>query len=59
MNPDPTFARLFLRFAVTGLAAMVVIGVLAFVIVRRSATSSALGQAKAVTQLAGRGIAGR
>jgi two-component system NarL family sensor kinase len=57
MNPDPTFARLFLRFALTGLAAMVVIGALAFVIVRRSATSSALGQAKALTQLAGRGIA--
>ena len=54
---DPTFARLFVRFALTGLAAMVVIGAIAFVIVRHSATTGAINQAKELTQLAGRGIA--
>jgi signal transduction histidine kinase len=56
-TPDPTLARLFARFALTGLAAMVIIGAIAFVVVRRSATSAAIRQAKELTQLAGRGIA--
>jgi two-component system NarL family sensor kinase len=54
---DPSLARLFARFALTGLAAMVIIGTIAFVVVRRSATSAAIRQAKELTQLAGRGIA--
>jgi two-component system NarL family sensor kinase len=53
---DPSLTRLFARFALSGLLAMVVIGAAAFVIVRRSATSDAISQAKGVTQLAGRGI---
>ncbi len=56
-GPDPTLARLFARFALTGLVAMIIIGVIAFVVVRRSATSGAIRQAKELTQLAGRGIA--
>jgi signal transduction histidine kinase len=56
-GPDPNFARLFARFALTGLAAMIVIGAIAFVVVRQSATSGAIRQAKELTQLAGRGIA--
>jgi two-component system NarL family sensor kinase len=56
-GPDPTLARLFARFALTGLVAMIIIGVVAFVLVRRSATSGAIRQAKELTQLAGRGIA--
>lgn len=56
-RPDPTFARLFARFALTGLAAMIVIGVVAFVDVRRSATAGAQRQARDLTRLAGRGIA--
>jgi two-component system NarL family sensor kinase len=56
-RPDPTLARLFARFALTGLVAMIIIGVIAFVAVRRSATSGAIRQAKELTQLAGRGIA--
>jgi two-component system NarL family sensor kinase len=56
-GPDPTFARLFARFAITGLVAMLVIGVFSFVVVRRSATSNVIRQAKELTQLAGRGIA--
>jgi DNA-binding NarL/FixJ family response regulator len=56
-GPDPTFARLFARFAVTGLVAMIVIGAISFVVVRRSATSNVIRQAKELTQLAGRGIA--
>ncbi len=56
-RPDPTLARLFARFALTGLAAMIVIGAVAFVIVRHSATSGAIRQAKELAQLAGRGIA--
>jgi signal transduction histidine kinase len=54
---DPSLARLFARFALSGLLAMVVIAAAAFVIVRRSATSDAITQAKNLTQLAGRGIA--
>lgn len=54
---DPSLSRLFARFAVSGLLAMVVIGAAAFVIVRRSATSEAITQAKDLAQLAGRGIA--
>jgi signal transduction histidine kinase len=53
---DPSLTRLFARFALSGLLAMVVIGAAAFVLVRRSATSDAITQAKGVTQLAGRGI---
>lgn len=49
-------ASLFLRFALTGLAAMVLISAAAFVIVRRSATASALNQDKSLSQLAGHGI---
>jgi two-component system, NarL family, sensor kinase len=54
---DPSLARLFARFALSGLLAMVIIGAAGFVIVRRSATSDAITQAKDLTQLAGRGIA--
>jgi two-component system NarL family sensor kinase len=54
---DPSLARLFARFALSGLLAMVVIAAGAFVIVRRSATSDAITQAKTLTRLAGRGIA--
>jgi two-component system NarL family sensor kinase len=54
---DPSLSRLLVRFALSGLLAMVVIGAAAFVIVRRSATSDAITQAKDLTQLAGRGIA--
>ena len=54
---DPSLTRLFARFALSGLLAVVVIGVAAFVLVRRSATSDAITQAKGVTQLAARGIA--
>jgi two-component system NarL family sensor kinase len=50
-------ARLFARFALTGLVAMVIIGAVGFVVVRRSATAGAIRQAKELTQLAGRGIA--
>jgi two-component system, NarL family, sensor kinase len=53
---DPSQTRMFARFALSGLLAMVVIAGAAFVIVRRSATSDAITQAKALTQLAGRGI---
>ena len=54
---DPSLTRLFARFALSGLLAMVIIGAAGFVIVRRSATSDAITQAKDLTQLAGRGIA--
>ena len=57
VDRDPSLARLFVRFALSGLLAMVVIGAAGFVIVRRSATSDAITQAKDLTQLAGRGIA--
>jgi two-component system, NarL family, sensor kinase len=56
-GPDPTLARLFARFALTGLAAMIIIGAITFVVVRQSATAGAIRQAKELTQLAGRGIA--
>ncbi|MEA2157645.1 MAG: two-component system, NarL family, sensor kinase [Solirubrobacteraceae bacterium] len=54
---DPSLARLYALFALTGLAAMVIIGAVAFVILRHSATTGAVSQAKELTQLAGRGIA--
>ena len=54
---DPTLARMFARFAISGLIAMIIIGALAFVIVRRSATSGAIRQATELSQLAARGIA--
>jgi two-component system, NarL family, sensor kinase len=53
---DSSFSRLFARFAITGLLAMVLIGVVGFVLIRRSATSSAIRQAKERAALAGRGI---
>lgn len=54
---DATLRRLFVRFALTGLAAVIVIGALAFVVVRHSATSAAVRQAKELSELAGHGIA--
>ena len=56
-SPDPTFTRLFARFALTGLIAVGVLGAVAFVIVRASATSGAITQAMSLSELAGRGIA--
>jgi hypothetical protein len=56
-TPDLTLTRLFARFALAGLAAMITIGAIAFVAVRRLATAGAIRQAKELTQLAGRGIA--
>ena len=53
---DASFALMFARFAVTGLVAMVLIGAIGFVLVRRSATASAITEAKQLTELAGRGI---
>ena len=53
---DPSQTRMFARFALSGLLAMLVIAGAAFVIVRRSATSDAITQAKNLTELAGRGI---
>ena len=53
---DSSFARMFARFALTGLLAMVLIGVVGFVLIRQSATASAIRQAKELTALAGRGI---
>jgi two-component system NarL family sensor kinase len=47
---------LFARFALTGLLAMVLIGVVGSVLIRHSATASAIRQAKELTALAGRGI---
>jgi hypothetical protein len=38
---DPSLARLFARFALSGLVAMVIIGAIGFVVLRRSATSLA------------------
>jgi signal transduction histidine kinase len=54
--PDSSFSRLFARFALTGLVAMVLIGVAGFVLIRHSATASAIRQAKDRAALAGRGI---
>lgn len=53
---DSSFSRLFARFALTGLLAMLLIGVVGFVLIRHSATASAIRQAKELTALAGRGI---
>jgi two-component system NarL family sensor kinase len=53
---DPTLGRMFARFALSGLAAMIIIGAIGFVIVRQSATSGAIRQAEELTRLAGRGI---
>jgi signal transduction histidine kinase len=55
--PEPTFARLFARFALTGLATMVIIGVVAFFALRHTATSGAIREATQLAELAGRGIA--
>lgn len=54
---EPTFGRLFLRFALTGLVAMLIIAVVSFIIVRGTATKDAIQQATQLTELAGRGIA--
>ena len=54
--PDSSFTRLFARFALTGLVAMLLIGVAGFVLIRHSATASAIRQAKERAALAGRGI---
>jgi signal transduction histidine kinase len=56
-RPEPTFARLFARFALTGLVAMLIIGVVAFFALRHTATSAAIREATQLAQLAGRGIA--
>ncbi len=53
---DPTLGRLFGRFALSGLVAVVAIGAIGFVIVRDSATSGAIRQAVSLSELAGRGI---
>ena len=53
---DSSFSGLFLRFALTGLVAMLLIGVVGFVLIRHSATASAIRQAKERAALAGRGI---
>src|SRR5437868_2217609 len=53
---DASFARLFARFALTGLLAMLLIGMLGFVCIKQSTTTSAIRQAKELTALAGRGI---
>lgn len=53
---DSSFSWLFARFALTGLLAMVLIGIVGFVLIRQSATASAIRQAKELTALAGRGI---
>ena len=56
-RPDPSLARLFVRFALSGLVAVIVIGAVAFVVVRHAASEGAIRQAKSLTRLAGRGIA--
>lgn len=53
---DSSFAPLFARFAITGLAAVVLIGAIGFVLIRNAATASVIRQAKTLTALAGRGI---
>ena len=53
---DSSFSRLFARFAVTGLLALLLIGVVGFVLIRHSATAGAIRQAKQLATLAGRGI---
>src|SRR5436309_12275182 len=56
-STDPPLARLFARFAFSGLVAVIFIGAIGFVIVRRSATSGAIRQAMSLSELAGRGLA--
>jgi signal transduction histidine kinase len=56
-DADPTFVRLFARFALTGLIAAGVLAAIAFVVIRNSATSGAIRQAVGLSELAGRGIA--
>lgn len=53
---DASFAPLFARFALTGLAAVVLIGAIGFLLIRNAATAGAIRQAKTLTALAGRGI---
>jgi two-component system, NarL family, sensor kinase len=53
---ESSFSRLFARFALTGLLAVLLIGILGFVSIRRSTTASAIRQAKELTALAGHGI---
>ncbi|MGN6170243.1 MAG: hypothetical protein ACTHQQ_19040, partial [Solirubrobacteraceae bacterium] len=53
---DSSFSGLFARFALTGLLAMLLIGAVGFVLIRHSATASAIRQAKERAALAGRGI---
>ncbi len=48
---DFSFSRLFGRFALTGLLAIVLIGIVGFVLIRQSATASAIRQAKELTAL--------
>lgn len=54
---EPAFTRLFARFAITGVVAMIIIGSAAFVIVRRSSTAGAVRAAAQLANLAARGIA--
>jgi two-component system, NarL family, sensor kinase len=56
-RPEPTLARLFARFALTGLVAMLIIGAVAFFALRDTATSGAVREATQLAELAGRGIA--
>src|SRR5689334_6231509 len=51
-----SFAGMFARFALTGLVAMVLIGAVDLVLVRRAAGDSAIRQATELSQLAGTGI---
>jgi signal transduction histidine kinase len=53
---DSSFSRLFARFALTGLLAVLVISVIGLILIRQSATASAIRQAKGLSALAGRGI---
>jgi two-component system, NarL family, sensor kinase len=53
---DSSFSSLFARFALTGLVAMLLIGAVAFVLIRHSSTANAIRQAKDRAALAGRGI---
>jgi two-component system NarL family sensor kinase len=55
---DPTLARLFARFALTGLLAVIVVGAAGVVLLRREATSRAIREAKDLTHLAAQGIVG-
>ena len=56
-RPDPSLTRLFVRFALSGLVAVIVIGAVAFVVIRHAASAGAIRQAQGLTRLAGRGIA--